>query len=233
MPVIIATASNDKEPEPAGKPGVAVVRVADVARTGAQVGILLNAIGASSQLLRSDAEVGTTVDIHPDAREEAAKTYALAHLRLRDLIDETTRWGAEDDSAEVFRALHHAQLRAVEAEAALSKEREATRVELRRPSRLLGAQLGAFPTSETTVVWLAYLGRYPTSNGLVGQGDTPEKALADFDLKYTQTAAQQFPSDKSDAPPEEGQIFPTQEEPQTVTTRKRHVRKNTKRPRTS
>lgn len=202
MPVIVATASG-AEPPP-GKDAVQVVRVADVTRTGNQVAILLSVLGSSIQLLRADTDVGAHAELDKEAQEEARKTYSLAHLRLRDIIDDQERWTRDDDMSEPFRVLNEGQANLAKAQREVELERIETLKELRRPCRVHGAQLTQTVIDGAgTVGWVAYLGPVPRPDGMVGVGLTPEQAFADFDRNFTAPVPAPAPAEPPPAPAED------------------------------
>ena len=121
MSLIVATATSPEPGQPGqpGKDGVQVVRVADITRTANQVAVLLNLAGSLIPYLRSDVDPGAHCEIDEVAKAEARKTFELAHIRLRGIVDEEARWGLHDDMSEPFRVLREGQERAAAAEIAL------------------------------------------------------------------------------------------------------------------
>ena len=202
MPVIVATASGS-EPQP-GKDAVQVVRVADVSRTANQVGILLNVLGASIQMLRADTDVEAHAELDKESQDEARKTYSLAHLRLRDIIDDQERWTRHDDMSEPFRVLNEGQANLAKAQQAVEQERVETMKELRRPSRIYGAQLVQTAIDGAgTLGWVAFIGPAPRQDGMLGIGLTPEQAFADFDRNFTAPIPAPAPAEPPPAPAED------------------------------
>ena len=114
MSLIVATATSPEPGQPGqpGKDGVQVVRVADSTRTANQVAVLLNLAGSLIPYLRSDVDPGAHCEIDEVAKAEARKTFELAHIRLRGIVDEEARWGLHDDMSEPFRVLREGQERA-------------------------------------------------------------------------------------------------------------------------
>jgi hypothetical protein len=191
--VLVATGTNE-EPHIPKKPGIQVIRVADVTRTNVQANILLGIASQASQLLVKSHEIGTTLEIDPDAAKTARETFELAHVRLRDLIDETVRWTPDDDMRPAFESLQASQAKVLDAEASLDNERAKLSRESQRPCFLLGARVRQFARNDGSLAWVAFLGDFPQQDGLTGEGMSAQEALEAFDAAYsTQLSAPDAP----------------------------------------
>jgi hypothetical protein len=214
--VLVATGTNPDEPQIPRKPGVQVVRVADVSRTAAQANILLGVAGQSLPLLLRSHEIGTNVEVDPEAVTAARETFKMAHIRLRDLLDSEPRWSVDDDMRAAFDAMHAAQTRVATAEAELTEEKSRLMTESRRPCFALSANLRKFGTAAGPV-WVAFLGPMPNPDGLVGEGSSPEEALAAFDVCYHEKVK----------PVSSLEVRPAEPEPAKPAPRKRNKKTNT------
>lgn len=203
--VLVATATDPDNPNP--KKGAQVIRVADITRTVQQANTLLGIAAQSANLLVKSHDIGTTVEIDPVAAEAARKTYELAHVRLRDLIDDEARWGKDDDLRPAFDKLHASQAKVHEAEALLADKQKELVAASMRPSVFLGAHVRQFALPTGEKVWVAFLGSAPHPDSVVGEGASPKEAMDAFDRAYEAKVEQPGPSlqgqlqDPPDEPP--------------------------------
>lgn len=205
--VLVATGTHE-EPHVPKKPGIQVIRVADVTRTAAQANILLGIAAQASQLLAKTSEIGTTVEIDPDAAKTAKDTYELAHVRLRDLIDDPQRWSAFDDMKQAFDTLQASQNRVLEAELELTKDRARLVRESNRPCFVLGAGVRQMSLPDGKLVWVSFIGQFPQPDGIIGEGASPEEALAAFDAAYARKI-----DSTSRQPDEQEPLLPVEQPP--------------------
>lgn len=150
------------------------VRESNLTRTRGQVDVLLNICNHASNFLASNPDIGTQVVVDPVLENEARKTYELAALQLRNLLDDPVRWGsAEPDTEQLARKV------LVDTAAHLAEERRVTAEKLRPSTRLN-------PTLRLTEHqgWLAWHGNIPTANSLHAFGASPEEALKNFDAVF-------------------------------------------------
>lgn len=171
------TATSTVEPED-DKP-LAVVRASDIEKCGSQVAILCQIIEEIGPWCREHLESGCVVNCTPGTQEEATKTFELANIRLRDIIDDSRRWdlvptGAEKASADVLEVYKQKAI----AQTALVNA-------LLAPHKRLNARIQLFPGTG----WVAWVGGpLPYKHDLNGVGNTPSQAFAAFDRAYTEQA---------------------------------------------
>lgn len=160
-------------PEPEDKP-ISVVRASDNEKSMQQVGQLLNIAGHSGQFLIKPDNFENRVEIDAEATRIARQTFELAHLQLRNLIDEQKRWAltltpAEKSAEEIIQS------------STRLNDQKITNVKLyNRPSIFLRPNVRKF-----NVGWIAWTGDgLPDMNCLHGIGASPALAMKAFDEAY-------------------------------------------------
>lgn len=174
----VATALNDG---PEGSTPTKLVQFNSLERLVTQVNTLLAVVDKTHDLLQTGHDVGASVETDPQAKEECRKTHELAHLRLRDILDDQQRWGAQDPQ--------HDRLvqRLIESNLKVHEEQRRSVAEARRPSALLRATCrvaSLMLDGQRAVRWVAFLGAQPTNDGLVGIGASPDEAMRNLDARY-------------------------------------------------
>ncbi len=153
---------------------IRIARLADTQKSEAHISQLLAVANHASQFLLIGGAFDNKVEADTAATAEARKTYELAHIRLRGLIDEEHRWAIRDS---------HAEARATElmvASKQLLEQRTKNLAVLNRPSIFLNCRIAKF-----TVGWIAWAGgEVPTLSSLHGKGASPELAQKAFDDAY-------------------------------------------------
>lgn len=206
--MLVATATEEPQ-EP--RKNVVIQRVADVARTGNQVGILLRICESNGNLLAVHNDVGTTTDLDKEAVESARSTFLLAQQRLRDIVDESARWQIHDNLEQHIEAIQRAARETEEIRRDLAAS-------LSKPHRTLGAHLAQFVQNDTgRSVWVAWIGNVPRPDGLCGEGLSPAEALDAFDQAYLKRLELAPPppsvSTESQRPPDEPPAPKTKRKP--------------------
>ena len=191
----VASATSGSSDEPAlPSPQPRLVRLNNIDRTQQQVRVLLSVVDMCQHLMVKDPEIGCTIDINPEAEKAAADTYALAQVRLRDLIDDQERWGKSDSQADVFTE------RLAKANLEVAEQQKINLDLLRRPSRIYSATVQKVPLQNSRIVWCAFLGSQPMNAALLGLGESPAAALAAFDEEFYRNV-EQPPAEPPPAPP--------------------------------
>lgn len=155
------------------------------AKTAQQLGTLIAVLRETGELIASGESLRTRDEHEDKTRKEAAETYAMASVRMRDILDDQTRWQAVDPADRLQEKLD-------EIEQAISQVKLQTLHNLQRPSLLMNAKVNFLQSHR---IWVAYVGELH-SNSLHGAGHTPAEALASFDSVY----AQGFPKSPTPAP---------------------------------
>lgn len=181
MSVLVSTSAPDEN-----RAKLQVIRVADVARTANQIGTLLNLTNSVMPFLIQHPEIGTAPAQDPEATKSARDTYLLAQHRLRDLIDDQARWGAEDDMRKPFEALQESQRAAQEAETELAKAKTELVKSGTRPCVQLNAKVAQMSV-DGQPRWVCWFGPHPGQTDLVAMGRSAEEAMRLFDQKYTES----------------------------------------------
>lgn len=136
--------------------------------TSHQIGALLSIFGAAGNFLISGESLRSRDEHESDARDEAAKTFALANLQLRNILDEQARWMIQhpDEMEQLEREMGDARLALLN--------------DMRRPSLVMSAKVRYI---EAYGKWIAWVGDL-VDGTLHGSGETPSAALAAFDVVY-------------------------------------------------
>lgn len=163
-------------PSPADGDGspATLMNMSSTERLQAQVGALLMVSARCENLLVTGGETGSSIDVHEGSKAEAAKTYELAQLRLRDIIDDTTRWTPNDNE--------HDRLltKMVESNLVIHEAQKKNLEEFRRPSKLYNANLRL-----TESGWLAWIGSgAPDASHVHALGNTPAEAFRNLDKAF-------------------------------------------------
>lgn len=164
-------ASSSPDPD---KDTLTLQRQPDTHKSDAHVSQLLAIGNHSMQLLVLPTNVSEAVDANPDAVKTALETFQLAHLQLRNLIDETRRWtldrteGEKESSSLVQSTLD------------LYNEKTNNAKTHNRPSVFLRPKIMQLELG--WVVWVG--GDLPRKSDLHGIGDSPELAMKAFDSVY-------------------------------------------------
>jgi hypothetical protein len=175
------------------KSPVQLTSLNNLERTQQQVQTLLNIASNCENVLVFETEIGSSVEVEDDVQESATETYLAAHVQLRNIIDDMSRWGDTDSGEIQTRQL-------VEGNVNLLKKQQAAIDEQSKPHRRLNCQLRLFQNG-----WVAWVGaETPNSDTLHGIGTSPELALEAFDRNYAQHLAQvatQLSPTDSEQPP--------------------------------
>jgi hypothetical protein len=174
-----------RDPGDESKPPVTAVRIADPNRTHQQVKTLLAIVEGSEKILANVMEVGETTDFDKEAVASARSTHTLAHLQLRNILDDQNRWILNSSDGDQYLE------RLAEAQGQVTEDQKQNLALLRRPHRRYNAQLQFFPQ----VGWIAWVGgNLPTDTCLHGIGLSPEAAFQSFDMAFLRKAERQEPS---------------------------------------
>ncbi len=167
----VASETPDRPPE--DRP-VDVTRMADTQKSDAHVAQLLHIAENCAKNLYARTSVGEVLDISKVLTEECEKTFALAHIRIRDLIDEQRRWSLDPTANE------RESSKLIDSTMALYDQKTINAKIYNRPSIFLRPRLGKFDQG-----WFAWIGGdAPTSRDLHGRGDSPALAMQAFDEAY-------------------------------------------------
>lgn len=175
MPAV--TTSEDPEND---KP-LAIVRASDIEKCGSQVAILCQIIEEIGPWCREHLEAGCVVNCGPGTQETAIKTFELANLRLRDIIDDEAsgRWGLKPTGAE------EASSKVLEAYRLKAEAQTKLVNKLLAPHKAYNARIHFYPGTG----WVAWVGGpVPLKHDLNGVGNSPAQAFAAFDRAYEQQA---------------------------------------------
>lgn len=171
MPLVAAEAPDEKP--------FAIVRASDIEKTGSQVAVLCQIIDTVLPFLRNAPDTGTTVELAKGAEDEAMKTFELANIKLRDIIDDP-RWDLKPTDAE------KASQATLEANTVKNLSSAKLVDAMAAPHKLCNANIRLFPS----VGWVAWVGDgMPTHHHLHGVGQSPAQAFAAFDRNYSQIVA--------------------------------------------
>lgn len=176
MPAV--TTSEDSENDKS----LAIIRASDIEKSGSQVAVLCQIIETIGPWCREHLETGCIVNCAPGTQEQAAKTFELANIRLRDIIDDEAsgRWGLRPTGAE--------EASAATLEAHRQKTIAQTKLisELSAPHKLMSARIRFFAGTG----WVAWVGagEFPHPLELNGVGNSPAQAFAAFDRAYNTLA---------------------------------------------
>lgn len=156
--------------------GPHLYRVRDTEKSESQVKQLLEIIGGCRSQLFHSSQIGETVEKHPVVEAQAAKTFELAHLQLRNIIDDQSRWIMAPSQAERdATSLVDATMKLYDAKTHNVKV-------LSRPCIYLRPKICKFPD----IGWCAWIGGdLPRKNDLHGTGTSPSAAMNAFDEAFT------------------------------------------------
>ena len=158
---------------------VQLLRLNGLERLEQQVKILCGISSTCEQVLAVSEDEDSTLEIDEKVTGCAIETYVAAHMQLRNIIDDSARWGATDPTDCSTEDLVKGNARIQE------KQMEALR-QSQMPHRKLNCQLKLFQTG-----WIAWMGgEFPSSSLLHGIGSSPEEALNNFDINYIQRLKQ-------------------------------------------
>lgn len=166
---------------------VQVVRLTDIEKTTGQVDVLLKIADHCSGIFFEPTALENRCDRPQAASDTALKTFELAHLQLRQLIDEQSRWSTEDrvDEGLVDEMLENS--------IALLAEQRSRLAEASRPSRRFQPRLAKLESGQ----WIAWYGfPEPVLAAPRGLGSTPEEAVQDFDRNFVEPPPAQKPASK-------------------------------------
>lgn len=165
-------------PDPDDRP-TAIVHTSDVQKSDSQIGQLLHILARCETVLVVPDSFEQRVAVDSIAIEEARKTYALTHTRLRDLVDETGRWGLQRTHNEREAA------KIITASARLYRAKTKNATIHNRPSIFLRSKIGIFDAG-----WICWVGgENPTPRDLHAIGRTPEEACLNFDRVWNTARA--------------------------------------------
>lgn len=158
---------------------ITVHRIQDTEKTTAHVRLCLKVIEQCARFLIVPTGIERGYDVNQAAAEQAQKTLELAQFRMRNLLDDESRWtmsptASERDSS----SLVAATLKLYDAKTKNARI-------LNRPCLYLRPQLKKFPD----IGWCAWVGgALPARSDLHGTGTTPQAAMEAFDKAYSQEA---------------------------------------------
>lgn len=166
------TDSDDSDQEPQARP--VFVRSSDLSKTQGQVSALLMVLDKSSELLASTLDSGVVFEVEPESKDEAKKTYALAHHTLRNLLLDVPRWSSED------RRVDRVARSTLVAARKLAEAQRDQIIDAMRPSVRLHPRVRRF-----TQGWICWLGEgLPDASTLLGMGESPDEAMTAFDKAF-------------------------------------------------
>jgi hypothetical protein len=172
---------------------VKFVQASALARTGGQVGVLLEVIDKVYRPLCAVIDVGQQFSVDAALADESRKTVELAHSRLRDLIDDGARWSLGDSAED------KAQLASAKLDVELKRASVRALEMGMRPCYRMSCHLQRLTLPSGERKWCAWYGPEPVDGALMAFGDTPEKALSNFDLAVKDSAShwEQLPPDEN------------------------------------
>jgi hypothetical protein len=161
--------------EPESSSPVKVIQASDTVKSSAHVSQLLSIANHSGQFLMLPDNLENKVEVDNEARKAARETFVMAHVRLRDLIDEQHRWGLQQSRSEAKAT------ELIETSVELHKSQTKSTDELRRPSLVLNARVRQFVGHG----WIAWVGDgLPDTRSLHGVGPSPDLAMKAFDKMF-------------------------------------------------
>lgn len=149
-------------------------------KTAQQLRVLIAVMRETGELICAGENFCSRDQPENDAREQAAKTYEMAAIRMRDILDDQTRWQAVDPADRLEDKIE-------EIDSAISQVRLQTLQQMQRPSIALQARVQFLPNLGKWAAWVGDLG----TASLHGLGPTPEIAMAMFDEVYRNGFPQQ------------------------------------------
>lgn len=165
----VASASPDPD-----KDTLTLQRQVDTHKSDAHVSQLLAIGNHSMQLLVLPGNFNERVDANPDAVKTALETFQLAHLQLRNMIDETRRWSLDPTASEKEAS------RLVESTLDLYNEKTANAKIYNRPSVFLRPKI-----AQLEMGWCVWVGGdLPRKSDMHGLGNSPAEAMNAFDAVY-------------------------------------------------
>jgi len=155
--------------------------------TSHQIGALLSIVGAAGNFLISGESLRSRDEHEETARAEALKTFELANLQLRNIVDEQERWTIQHPDE-----VEEMELQMADARLGMLRE-------MRRPSLVMSAKVRFV---EALGKWVAWVGDL-VDGTLHGSGNTPAEALAAFDVVYSKGFSNQTASAPAAEAPED------------------------------
>lgn len=153
---------------------IAIGRLADTQKSDAHVAQLIHIAEQSSKYLWFRQEIGESLEVDKTLQDESRKTLELAHLRLRELIDESRRWSLDPSAHE------REATKLIDSTLALYDQKTINAKIYNRPSIFLRPKIGRFDAG-----WIAWIGGdLPTRRDLHALGDSPALAMQAFDDAY-------------------------------------------------
>lgn len=164
-------------------------------RNVSQIGMLLQIREQSGQFLAHQEQIGSPWTVDAEAVDDARKTFTLAGIRLRDLLDEQKRWTLDPNAIDIKTAAV-LDLKIRDA-SSMMKLRE----RVQAPSAVYKTQLRKIELRPGKLVWVCWLGGLePTHFDCHGMGDTPQEAMKAFDDAFMVSIQQPLPPEPA-APP--------------------------------
>ena len=168
----VATAT--QPPNNSDEDGAKITFMADTQKSDAHVSQLIAIANHSMQMLVRPDSFDERVEIDADAQAQARKTYELAHLQLRNLIDEPNRWSLRQTENEKQTS------GLIDATQKLYDQKTTNAKIYNRPSVFMRPRVRLF-----NVGWICWTGdELPSSNCVHGIGESPALAMKAFDDAY-------------------------------------------------